>query len=163
MDGKSNIATPRGHSDDDLAPLGAGARGDLTSRHAGGTGNNTGNMLRNRGEMGDVTANITTSPDRRKQSGVFGASSLGNIIRQGLDLKLWGEVGDDGVGEHGRGACVASTGIPAAGRLENFLYGRLGGVVAGRSWPGIGLTVRSSLEHLDDSGEVSIRACGDWT
>lgn len=38
-------------------------------------------------------------------------------------------------------AAVSGVGRPAAGRMENAMYGWFGGIV-GRAWPGIGLALR---------------------
>lgn len=62
----------------------------------------------------------------------------------------WGSLGDSGGAEV---APVSGMGRPAAGALENALYGWFGGVV-GRNWPGVGLAAGPLVDE-EDSKQVN--------
>lgn len=68
----------------------------------------------------------------------------------------WGRLSD--AGEHEL-AVVSGVGRPAAGMVENAMYGWFGGVV-GRTWPGVGLALNPVVSDKDAKQVISSSATG---
>lgn len=97
--------------------------------------------------------NDAVKAGRRAMSGVSGVPLVRESLRQGFKA-AWGTV-EANVGENHGEAPVAGKGRPAAGMIENLLYGWFGGVVAEGAWPGVGLALRPGFGDQGDRKEVS--------
>lgn len=92
---------------------------------------------------------------KRGISALSRVPQVSEYLRQGLEA-VRGAI-EDGVEKNYAEAPVVGKGRPAAGMVENLLYGWFGGVVTERAWPWVGLALGPGFGDQGDRKEVSAK------